>query len=66
MDPRTMKLITIDKTLHQNWWNRCHASRKEEREGLTCIEDCVELENYINKGKARLMTEIYTSNNNIG
>ena len=66
MDYRMRKLMTMHKALHpRDDINRLDVSRKEGRQGLTSIEDNIDvsirLKDYVQKHRGRLIT---TTRNN--
>ena len=70
MDPRTRKLMTMDKAWHP--WDdvdRLYVSRREGGRRLTSIEDNLDasiqrLEDYIQKGRGRLITATRSNTDN--
>ena len=61
--------MTMHKALHPNDVDRLYVSRKEERSGLTSIEDSVDasiqrLEDYIGKHERELITAIRNNTDN--
>ena len=69
MDPRTRKLMTVNKVLHPRDVDRLYVPRKEEGRGLASIEVSVDasiqrLEDYMQKHDRGLITAIRNNTDN--